>query len=288
MLARLRMNEVEGGWLSGLGKYWRRLRDDHVEPRLGVSNAESTRQFDDHANRLSALAEFNPHWVNASFDLSELVKGFQRSGSGQLCLYGPPGTGKSAFGDWLACQLEKPLMVKRGSDLIHSEIGQTERNIAAAFAQAELSHSILLIDEVDGFLQDRRSASRRWEITEVNQMLTEMESFNGIFLATTNMLETLDQAALRRFDLKICFDGLKPLQAREYFLHYCQTMKYEPPTEEVLSEVMRLRKLTLGDFATVTRQQKFRPIENSQALLVALRGETSLKEGNQRGTMGFL
>ena len=49
---------------------------------------------------------------------------------------------------------------------------------------------------------------RSWEVTGVNEMLTQMESFAGIFIASTNLRDNLDQAALRRFDLKIKFDFL--------------------------------------------------------------------------------
>lgn len=279
---------VRAGWMSYVGRLWQRISDDLFDPKEALSDYDSANCDADQVQRLLTLAAFHPQWVNADFDLCELVHGLKRSGSGMLCLYGPPGTGKSAFGAWLAGELGMPLMVKRGADLIHSEWGQTERNIALAFAQAESSHSVLLIDEVEGFLLDRRGANRRWEITEVNQMLTEMEQFSGIFVATTNMLDSLDQAALRRFDLKVKLDCLTPLHAREYFLHYCQAMEYEPPSDVELSEVMCLRALTLGDFATVTRQQKFRPVANSGELLAALRRESALKEGNQRAPMGFL
>jgi hypothetical protein len=69
----------------------------------------------------------------------------------------------------------------------------------------------LLLDEADSFLQDRRGAQRTYEVTEVNEMLQGMERYNGIFICTTNLLDRLDQAALRRFTFKIRF---KPLAAR--------------------------------------------------------------------------
>ena len=57
--------------------------------------------------------------------------------AGRLCLYGPSGTGKTAYGRWLAEQLEVSLLVKRGSDLISMWVGETEKNIAECFQQAE-------------------------------------------------------------------------------------------------------------------------------------------------------
>jgi hypothetical protein len=48
---------------------------------------------------------------------------------------------------------------------------------------------VLLLDEADSFLQDRRGAQRTYEVTEVNEMLQGMERFNGIFICTTNLLD---------------------------------------------------------------------------------------------------
>ena len=108
-------------------------------------------------------------------------------------------------------------------------VGGTEKNIAECFRQAETDGAILLIDEIEGFLQDRREARHSWEITGVNEMLTQMESFPGIFIASTNLRDNLDQAALRRFDMKIKFDYLLPHQSRTLLESYCDTLHLEPP-----------------------------------------------------------
>jgi transitional endoplasmic reticulum ATPase len=94
--------------------------------------------------------------------------------------------------------------------LLGAYVGENEQRIAAAFREAEQENAVLLLDEVDSFLQDRRQARQSWEVTLVNEMLTQMESFNGIFIASTNRLDGLDQATLRRFDLKMKFGYLKP------------------------------------------------------------------------------
>ena len=59
-------------------------------------------------------------------------------------------------------------------------VGQTEKNIANAFKEAKNKKAVLVFDEVDSFLQDRSSANRSWEISQVNEMLVGMESFNGV------------------------------------------------------------------------------------------------------------
>ena len=59
--------------------------------------------------------------------------------------------------------------------------------------------AVLILDEAASFLADRRDARANWEITQVNELLTQMEAHNGVFICTTNLMERLDPASLRRF-----------------------------------------------------------------------------------------
>lgn len=165
-------------------------------------------------------------------------------------------------------------------------VGESEKNMAQAFHQAAQDGALLLIDEVDSFLQDRRRAQSNWEVSMVNEMLTQMESFSGVFIASTNLMEGLDQAALRRFDLKVKFDFLRPEQAGELMRRYCKQLDLPQPRSELLMGVMRLKRLTPGDFAAVLRQHRFRPIESPAALVSALEAECAVKEGD-RASIGF-
>ena len=55
-------------------------------------------------------------------------------------------------------------MVRRASDLLSCWVGATEQNIARAFEEARKDDAVLLIDEADSFLQDRRGAGHSWEL----------------------------------------------------------------------------------------------------------------------------
>ena len=121
----------------------------------------------------------------------------------------------------LAAKLEKPLIIKKGSDLLSMWLGKTEKNIANAFKEAKEESAVLVFDEVDSFLADRSNADKSWEVTQVNEMLVQMESFDGIFIATTNLMANLDKASLRRFDLKMEFGYLKPEQSWKLFKSEC-------------------------------------------------------------------
>lgn len=236
------------------------------------------------ANRLPEI--YDPSFIHSDADLTSIAAGIVQSKSGRLCLYGPSGTGKTAFSRWLAGQLDAPLMVKRASDLVAPFLGETEQNIARAFHDADQDGAVLLIDEVDSFLQDRRGAQKSWEVSQVNEMLTQIESFSGIFIASTNLMDGLDQAGLRRFDLKVKFDFLKQDQSKELLERYCIQLAIAAPTEDQLHQLLRLGNLTPGDFATVSRQSRFRPIASSGELIMALEAECRMKEG-ARASIGF-
>jgi transitional endoplasmic reticulum ATPase len=230
---------------------------------------------------------YDPAFIHADSDLTQIPAGLRHSKSGRLCLYGPPGTGKTAFARWLAVQLDAPLVVKRASDLMSMYVGENEKNIAHAFNQAEQDGALLLIDEVDSFLQDRRGSRNGWEVSLVNEMLTQMESFAGVFIASTNLMDGIDQAALRRFDLKVKFDYLQPAQACEMFQRYCASLNMPDPAQEVIQRLSRLSKLTPGDFAAVARQHMFRPVATAQDIATALEAECALKQA-PTCAMGFV
>ncbi|NMV37880.1 AAA family ATPase [Ralstonia insidiosa] len=229
---------------------------------------------------------YDPALIHADADLSEVAAGLVRHKAGRLCLYGPPGTGKTAYGRWLAEQMGVPLHVKRASDLMSKWLGDSEKNIADAFRQAEQEGAVLLIDEVDSFLQDRRGANQNWEVSQVNEMLTQMESFSGVFVASTNLMDGLDQAALRRFDLKVKFTYLKAGQAWDLFCRHCQALAFTPPSWDLQARLGRLQNLTPGDFAAVIRQHRFRAVPSPVDFVSALERECAVK-GGAKSVFGF-
>jgi SpoVK/Ycf46/Vps4 family AAA+-type ATPase len=231
---------------------------------------------------------YDTRFVNADVDLARLMEGVRTNPSARICLYGPPGTGKSAFAQWLAEQLQRPFHNRKLSDILSMYVGGTEKNLKRAFFDAEQDNAVLLLDEVDSFLQDRRQAQRSWEVTQVNEMLVQMEAFNGVFIASTNLMDNLDQAALRRFDLKIRLDYLMPEQAWSLFLAQCQSMQFSVATEELQSKVHALRLLTPGDFAAVQRRHRFHPVKDAHALVDSLREECAVKEGGNSRRIGFV
>ncbi|MDD3591867.1 MAG: ATP-binding protein [Sulfurovum sp.] len=232
---------------------------------------------------------YDASYINTDADLKELAEGIRQHPNARICLYGVPGTGKSAFGKWIAEYTCRPFVLKKGSDLISMWVGRTEQNIADAFNEAREEGAVLVFDEVDSFLQDRRYAKNSWEVTQVNEMLVQMENFNGIFIATTNLMSGLDQASLRRFDMKLEFGYLKPKHAWKLFIEECSGLGIDIAHKEKLQEKMaHMVQLTPGDFAAVRRQHRFRPVKSAEMFLERLIEEVSVKEKSVEAKMGFL
>ncbi|MGB1255302.1 MAG: AAA family ATPase [Thiolinea sp.] len=227
--------------------------------------------------------------LNPDYDLRALKTGLLKHAQGRFCFYGPSGTGKSEFARHLADTLDKVLISKRASDLLDPYVGMTEKFLKAMFEQAKDEDAVLLLDEADSFLQDRSAAHQSWEISRVNELLTQMEVFEGIFVCSTNLMHNLDKASLRRFDLKIKFDYMTREQAWAMF-QQVMLDKSVAIEDQVRWEkrVGSLKGLTPGDFATVVRQFNYQPEEWSPDLLFrGLERELGFKDDASLKSIGF-
>ncbi len=237
---------------------------------------------------------YRPDLINTPTPLDHLMEGLKKSGRGRLCLYGPPGTGKTAFGKHVSRILDRPLLIKRASDIMSMWVGESEKNIAAMFDEAERDNAVLLLDEADSFLRDRRSARASWEVTQVNELLTWMEGFTGVFICSTNLMDSLDEASLRRFDMKIRFDPMRPEQRLAMFRQILmEAAGHEKGLKSGESENWAIRVqrdlegVTHGDFAMVLRQIKLMgKTLNAGNLFQGLMAEVRLK-ASRSGGIGF-
>ncbi len=186
-----------------------------------------------------------------------------------LLLTGPPGTGKTALAHHLARILDRPLLVRRASDLLSKWVGETEQNIAGAFEDARRQEGVLLFDEADSLLFDRTNSRTSWEVGQVNEMLTWLDRHPFPVIAATNYRHRLDPASLRRFVFKL---DLAPLGPERLVRAFEEFFGMTAP-----KELEGLRNLTPGDFAVVARQLRYLPPQNALAILEYLRQESLLK-----------
>ncbi|MFM9901274.1 MAG: ATP-binding protein [Polaromonas sp.] len=228
--------------------------------------------------------------VETRYELPRIIEAVKSRGHGTLCFYGAPGTGKTALAEHMAQALQRPLIIKQASDLMSKYVGETEQNMAAMFREAEAEKAVLLLDEADSFLQDRRGAQRTYEVTEVNEMLQGMERYRGIFICTTNLLDSLDQAALRRFTFKIKFSPLTAPQREQMFVAEALAGDAAGLTDALRARLAKLTQLCPGDFAAVKRQIDILATElPADEFLAQLEAEHRIKpEVREARGMGFV
>ncbi|RRO03038.1 ATP-binding protein [Pectobacterium aquaticum] len=135
-----------------------------------------------------------------------------------LNFYGPPGTGKTLCAEALAGQLRMPFIALGIAELESKFMGETAKNIQAAFATAKETGALLFFDEADTLLGKRLSSVTQGVDNEVNAMrstlLIELERFEGIVIFATNFARNYDEAFRSRIGYHVEFT-LPDLAARQ-------------------------------------------------------------------------
>jgi len=165
--------------------------------------------------------------------------------------YGVPGTGKSALANHIGRELGMKVIKKTYGELQSKYVGEGEKNLHKAFEEAKEERAILLIDEIDSMAGSRHSADRQHQKTFTNQLLTELDDFNGIFFCTSNFMEGLDPAILRRLFLKTEFKFMNEEQTEKCFQMYFPQFKK--------SKLGLYDFMTPGDLKVVQQAALFEP-----------------------------
>ena len=203
--------------------------------------------------------KFDYNMVNCNQNLKELTEKLKKSETKQygMLLYGCSGSGKSHYAQWLAQELKMPFIKKRCSDLIDKFVGESEKRIKAAFEEAREKKAVLLFDEADSFLFDRKYADREHEVMAVNEFLTQMEDHPYPFIMTTNLKDKIDKASLRRFVFKIKYDYMKPENINAGVKTY-----FGKDYKLTKDQIQEFNYLCAGDFKVA--KQKMDILENGQ------------------------
>jgi len=251
-----------------------------------ASGIQPPRPFRQSSSRINYALEY----LNLNVDPEQIIKGLHNTEDANILFSGPPGTGKSALAVYLAQHLDRPLVSRRASDILNPYVGITEKNMSEMFRTAERERAIIFLDEVDSFLRSRELANHTWDVTEVNEMLVQMEYFDGVFIAATNHINNLDPASYRRFDLKIDFRHLDSEQKRRLFCKLVvDTNEAEDLVEYYASCVSKIDELSIGDFRTALRKLEItgQP-PSSDNLYKQLKTESVFKLGAQKRRIGFI
>ncbi|WP_155400009.1 AAA family ATPase [Moraxella bovoculi] len=202
-------------------------------------------------------AIYNSDWINCQQDLDVIISRLDDIKQGRILCHGPAGTEKNAWANHLAKSLGLESLNIKASDILDPYVGASEQKVSNAFSHAKEENKVLIIDEVDSFLYDRSSANYSWEITLVNELLVQMENFDGILVCSTNLMDTMDEAVLRRFDIKLHFDYLKGQSLIDASCHYLQSLGFDELNQAECERLHRLDCATLGDLIAFITQTSF-------------------------------
>ncbi len=255
-----------------------------------LTNARRALGLPAQLKRRDAAIPYDTRFVNlrGSHCAETLLPALARHPRAALCFYGVPGTGKTEFGHHIAKSLGRELIVKSGSDLLSPWVGQTEQLIAQMFEEAadRADEVVLLLDEADTLLGDRSHAGASWELSQTNEFLAQMECFPGLFICTTNMVDRMDAAVLRRFQFRLEFEALRADQMPVLFE---LTFGRAANPGEALALQRLAGSAVPADFANIARVLRFTPELLDGDLAALIQDEVRSRRGmigNAR-PMGF-
>ena len=214
--------------------------------------------------------------------LIDITKTIERHPEARILLFGPPGTGKSAFVDYACKENDLGLVTVKASDVLGKYVGESEGNINRLFEKASNEGKALLIDEADSLLMSREGATKSWEVSQVNELLMQIERFQNPLFIATNHFGALDKALLRRLDFKVELQALKHEQAVSLFERIVG-IKLDKCSKSQLSD---MTNLTAGDFAVLARKLRFKSNKLDIKMALSLIEFEHVNKGFVR-TIGF-
>ena len=178
-------------------------------------------------------------------------KAFGQHSPWKLMLSGGSGTGKSAYAYHLAEKLGIDVIVKRPHEVIFRYFGESETAIANAYKEAESKNALLLFDEADGYLSRKTnvySGGDKGHNDITNAFMVNLEEYNGFVIATTNHIELIEPALIRRFHKIVEFNFPSYQGMKLLFERYFPDVDFD---KGELERICSLGSIGPGDFVAV-------------------------------------
>ena len=215
------------------------------------------------------------------------IKDKKKGIDARIIFYGAAGTGKTITALALAKSLKKQVLSFDCSKILSMYVGESEKNVRKIFDDyTELcvktkSQPMLLLNEADQFLGNRVSGQISGSDKMHNQMqnifLEQIENFDGILIATTNLLDNIDKAFSRRFNYKIEF--LKPDEKQRKILWEKLIPETLPLSDDFDIDKLSISKLTGGQIKLIIKNTAYKlatteePIFNTRDFMDEIKKE---------------
>ncbi len=213
-----------------------------------------------------------------------------------VLLYGYPGTGKTSSVKQVAKATGRSIYMVEIQKIQSKWVGESEKNLTKVFEEYKQARRhfakapILLFNEADAILGKRMSVNSSIDKafnTLQNILLQELEEFEGIFMATTNLADQLDSAFDRRLLYKIDFK--KPTEPiRQKIL----SNVFKNISAKTIDALTHQFSLTGGQIANIKKKLLVKSVLDinldQEAYLMTLCNEEFILSKGARPTIGFI
>lgn len=220
----------------------------------------------------------------------------------KILFFGPPGTGKTLSAMALAKSLKKEVLSFDCSKILSAYVGESEKNVRLIFdtykdmCKKVKSEPILFLDEADQFLSSRggsHTSTDKMHNQMQNIFLEQIERFEGILIATTNLLENFDKAFSRRFHYKIEFKRPNKEQRQRLWEHLLpMNITFEGTRESVIAKLCEY-DLSGGQIKIVVRNTAYKVATRQKPVFLLQDFEEEAKKElnanfDSQKSMGFM
>jgi SpoVK/Ycf46/Vps4 family AAA+-type ATPase len=172
-----------------------------------------------------------------------VLKDFSLPVSNKILFYGPSGCGKTLASYVVAGELEKLMYVINLGAVVSSKLGETSKNISTIFKKAATEDSIIFLDEFDSLGKVRDYNQDHGEMKRVVNTILQLFDYlpqETIVIAATNQVNMIDDALLRRFDLKLKLELPNKTQIRELIKLTLQNTPFKIDDKKRLTRIIGL------------------------------------------------
>jgi len=236
----LRAQQTKGLAAVGSKKFFLK-EDDRVLNELIIEKLTSDYSFDNLVCSDEVKEELS--YFVKEHQNSAILNKFELPVSNRILFYGPSGCGKTLASYVLAGELEKMMYVVNLGAIVSSKLGETSKNLSKLFRQASAEDCIIFLDEFDSIGKVRDYSQDHGEMKRVVNTILQLFDYlpqDSIVIAATNQMQMIDEALLRRFDLKISLGLPTKAQIQELVEKTLSKSPFQFKTKKELAEIVEL------------------------------------------------